>query len=425
MAFHSDETVGSIHVPYNWEYADATARNAATGFVADDVGKLARQLDDNSIWLLTGYSPVTWVQMGGNDSAAIHKAISGEISALTLKATPVGADHLLIEDSAASDAKKRTTFGGISHTLLADKGTNTHAQVDSHIGSTSNPHSVTKAQVGLTNVTDDAQLKRAAGDINSFTAKGTPVSNDLILIEDSADSNNKKKITVGSLPSGGTDSNAIHKNVAAEISTITEKTSLVGADLFVIEDSAASNAKKRVQATNLPPDSTAIHKATAAEISAMTEKTVPVNADLFVIEDSAASNAKKKLQIGNLPMAYIASGASESESSTTSSSFQQKLSVTFTATSGIRYVIFYSMEIGKAADEDVEGRMQLNDTTTIAQPYYKNPPYATRYAGVEGGHYVSDSLSGTINVDMDWRNAYGSGAAYIRRARIVVLKVNN
>jgi hypothetical protein len=38
--------------------------------------------------------------------------------------------------------------GGFSHTQLLDKGTNTHVQIDSHISSTSNPHSVTHTQVG-------------------------------------------------------------------------------------------------------------------------------------------------------------------------------------------------------------------------------------------------------------------------------------
>lgn len=39
-----------------------------------------------------------------------------------------------------------------SHTSLTDKGTNTHAQIDTHIANTSNPHSVTKSQVGLGSV---------------------------------------------------------------------------------------------------------------------------------------------------------------------------------------------------------------------------------------------------------------------------------
>ena len=48
-------------------------------------------------------------------------------------------------------------------------------------------------------------------------------------------------------------------------------------------------------------DTTAIHDDTAAEISAVTEKTTPVAADFVLIEDSAASNAKKRVQVGNLP----------------------------------------------------------------------------------------------------------------------------
>lgn len=44
------------------------------------------------------------------------------------------------------------------HNGLSNKGTNTHAQIDSHIASTSNPHGVTASQIGLGNVdnTSDA-----------------------------------------------------------------------------------------------------------------------------------------------------------------------------------------------------------------------------------------------------------------------------
>jgi hypothetical protein len=64
MGAHKDSTL--VHVPYAWSYADAAAREAATGFAAGDVGKLARQLDDNSLWMLTDdYPAETWVQIGG------------------------------------------------------------------------------------------------------------------------------------------------------------------------------------------------------------------------------------------------------------------------------------------------------------------------------------------------------------------------
>ena len=49
------------------------------------------------------------------------------------------------------------------------------------------------------------------------------------------------------------DTTAIHKDTDAEISVITEKATPVNADLILIEDSADGNSKKRVQAGNLEP----------------------------------------------------------------------------------------------------------------------------------------------------------------------------
>jgi hypothetical protein len=63
-------------------------------------------------------------------------------------------------------------------------------------------HVHTPNQVGLGNVTNDAQLKSAAGDFASFTEKTSPVSADLLLIEDSTANGAKKKVQVGNLPGG-------------------------------------------------------------------------------------------------------------------------------------------------------------------------------------------------------------------------------
>ena len=71
--------------------------------------------------------------------------------------------------------------------------------IDNHLLDLANPHQTDKTQVGLGNVTDDAQLKREAGDFNTFPAKATPVTDDIILLEDSADSFEKKKITLSNL----------------------------------------------------------------------------------------------------------------------------------------------------------------------------------------------------------------------------------
>ena len=49
---------------------------------------------------------------------------------------------------------------GTSHTVLSDKGTNTHPQIDMHLVNTSNPHSVTKTQVGLSNADNTSDVNK-------------------------------------------------------------------------------------------------------------------------------------------------------------------------------------------------------------------------------------------------------------------------
>ena len=51
---------------------------------------------------------------------------------------------------------------------------------------------------------------------------------------------------------GGTDADAIHDNVASEISAITEKANPTDGDWVIIEDAEDSNNKKKVDVSNLP-----------------------------------------------------------------------------------------------------------------------------------------------------------------------------
>jgi len=148
----------------------------------------------------------------------------------------------------------------------------------------------------------DAIHDNIAGEIVSIAEKVAPANADVLVIEDSAAGDVKKRVQIVNLP-GGADPNAIHVNAAGEIAGIAEKVAPINADLLVSEDSAAGNIKKRIQAGNLPAgaDPDAIHDNVAGEIAAIAEKVVPIDTDLLIIEDSAAGNIKKRVQIVNLP----------------------------------------------------------------------------------------------------------------------------
>ena len=61
---HRNLRLQAVHVPHAFEYANATARTGATGFATSDLFKLALQLDDYTVWMLTAISPVSWKQVG-------------------------------------------------------------------------------------------------------------------------------------------------------------------------------------------------------------------------------------------------------------------------------------------------------------------------------------------------------------------------
>lgn len=83
--------------------------------------------------------------------------------------------------------------------------------------------------------------------------KGTPVAADSIVIADSEDSSRSKKIPLSALPANdGADSSAIHNDVDGEIAAVTLKAAPVAADEILIEDSAASYAKKSATIGSIP-----------------------------------------------------------------------------------------------------------------------------------------------------------------------------
>lgn len=150
--------------------------------------------------------------VGGHEGAYDHANLptADEKDALVGTDGSPGAANPYVTDSDARNSDARVPLAhaashstgqpdAIDHTNIGSIGTNTHAQIDSHIASTLNPHSVTKTQVGLGNVTNDAQLKRSDNDWASFTPDAAPGGTDVLLIE--KDTTGAKRIVlIGDLP---------------------------------------------------------------------------------------------------------------------------------------------------------------------------------------------------------------------------------
>lgn len=136
----------------------------------------------------------------GSDTTAIHDNVASEISAITAKGTPVAADFLVIEDSAAANVKKSITMGDIDHDALTNFVAAEHVDWAGAGAGTIHTDNYIEGGPG----TDTTAIHdNVNGEISAITAKATPTTSDFILIEDAAASNAKKRITIGDLPGGG------------------------------------------------------------------------------------------------------------------------------------------------------------------------------------------------------------------------------
>ena len=167
----------------------STARALATSDDANDVNvDAAAPPTPGQVLSASDATHAEWVDPGdlsADDTVARAAAAAAQSTANTAVTNAATAQSTAnAAGSAASAAQSTATAAGSAASAA-------QADVDGHEADTANPHAVTKTQVGLSNVTNDAQIALAAGSFSAFTHKAAPVSTDRIPLEDSANGNAK------------------------------------------------------------------------------------------------------------------------------------------------------------------------------------------------------------------------------------------
>lgn len=283
-ALHSQQTPDDgIHVPYAWTFANATDRingNPSSGpspISSADIGKLGRQTDDDSLWMLTGVGPLTWSAVGGGGGQSTvafdaYDSAGGTTLGATFTDIPLGTTRKATPDfSHTAGAPEVTvnvggTFIVVGRMTYEISAGTSRSEAESQLlldtgggysvvpGSLARSYHRNSAQGSSTTVSF-AILDLNAGD--KLKMQGRRSGGTSTIVTTAGGSSLMIFSTQGPQgppgPPGGNDPNAIHVNVAGEIAGISAKTDTDGGDLLVIEDSAAANAKKSLALSDLKP----------------------------------------------------------------------------------------------------------------------------------------------------------------------------
>lgn len=132
MPVHRTVAFGEVHVAHSLEYANAAARTGAVGLLATDIGRIARQLDNATFWVLQNHSPLTWSELTASGTGFVpdsRQVIAGtgmtgggDLSADRTFNVNGNADGSIIANAndvqvgvLATDAQHGTRGGGTQH----------------------------------------------------------------------------------------------------------------------------------------------------------------------------------------------------------------------------------------------------------------------------------------------------------------------
>jgi uncharacterized protein YjbI with pentapeptide repeats len=257
-----------------------------------------------------GYQPVTSVRTvaGGasNTALATELAVRNAIWSLSSLdvdgGTDIGADlagtDLIIVDDGANGTNRKCEVSRVATYVSAnlsgapitaldiDGGTDIGADLaDADLLIVDDGASGTNRKSAMSRVWTYIQTK-----VQALSAKTTPVDADILTIQDSADSNALKKLTIANLKTAiftAFSISNIDLDGGADIGA-----DLVDADLIMVDDGASGTNRKSTMSR--------VWTYISAKLQGAAAKTTPVDADLIVFQDSENANTISEVTVGNL-----------------------------------------------------------------------------------------------------------------------------
>jgi hypothetical protein len=337
---HSNLPPDQRHAPHSFEFADETAREAATGLLGEDVGKFALQLDDSSVWILLDDDPVTWSPIGGPDVAhAALTVVDGTGINLTLTVQELTAEPIFAGTGAAGTVARSdhdhdadypaiadvpvvlSDLDDVDEAVPADGDVLTWLDTPGEWAPQPSAGGTTPAFVDLTDV---AIVSPLAGDVptwdedldkwvnqplsgvsvNSVNGQTGDVDLDADDIDDTSttnkftDASDIAKLAAIEASADVTDAG----NVGTAIDGATAKTTPVDADTMPLIDSAASNVLKKVTWANIKATLKSYFDTLYATISHT--HTVTVGMTFILGDGTNVITSAEPPQIVRLPVAH-------------------------------------------------------------------------------------------------------------------------
>ena len=161
-----DEIDGRVDTVEAFDYSDVSANDAATDVTGAELETLT---DGSNADALHTHAGAGEANTGSNVNVGGVGVFDGKVGVdLQFKGINAGSSKLSVTDDAANnEIDLDVVEANIVHQNLSGAGTNTHAQIDTHIADTANPHTTTIANLDDTTITSAAR-----GDILAFDGSG-------------------------------------------------------------------------------------------------------------------------------------------------------------------------------------------------------------------------------------------------------------